>query len=88
MKHIKASQLLILVQNLIIQHKIRCAESVYQVDSINEELPEMMIKICDLVGYYEDLVDAQAEIKMDEQESNCQYCMKDYCVCNLHGMDV
>lgn len=86
MSYIKATQLLLLVQDLIIQHKIRCPEAIYQVDSINEELPEMMIKICDMVGYYEDLVDAQTEIKI-EDSVRCPYCMKDYCDCNLHGVD-
>lgn len=83
MSYIKASHLLQLVQNLIVQHKIRCKESIYQIDSINEELPDMMIQICNLVGYYEDLVDAELEEKMATQDSIlCPYCMKDYCECS------
>ena len=50
-------------------------------------LPEMMIKICDLVGYYEELVDAQAEIKIAEQESTCHHCFKEYCDCSNDLID-
>lgn len=36
----------------VIKNKITCAEALYQVDSINEQLPEIMDKLCQIAGYY------------------------------------
>jgi hypothetical protein len=36
------------------RHKPRCPESLLQVDSVNEALPELAEAVCKLVGYHED----------------------------------
>lgn len=35
------------------QHKPRCAESIYQVDSVQEGLPDLAERVCDIIGYYD-----------------------------------
>lgn len=35
-------------------YKPRCAESLLQVDSVNEALPELAEEIFNIIGYYED----------------------------------
>ena len=36
------------------EHEVGCAESLLQVDSVNEELPELAEKALDIVGYWEE----------------------------------
>lgn len=48
----RAMQLSVALQKFIIANKITCAESLHQVDSINEQLPEIMGELCEIVGYY------------------------------------
>ena len=35
-------------------HGVSCAESLLQVDSVNEELPELAEQALDIVGYWEE----------------------------------
>lgn len=77
-----ARKLLKTVEDIIIKHKIMCRESIYQNDSINEYLPEMLTEICEVVGYYDDLVDAEEEQKVLTDLPTCIYCMKEYCECS------
>jgi hypothetical protein len=35
-------------------HKVRSAESIYQVDSVQEALPGLAEVVCNIVGYYKD----------------------------------
>jgi hypothetical protein len=36
------------------EHEVSCAESLLQVDSVNEELPELAEEVFDIVGYWEE----------------------------------
>jgi hypothetical protein len=36
------------------EHEVSCAESLLQVDSVNEELPELAEQALDIVGYWEE----------------------------------
>ena len=82
-----ARKLLKTVEEIIIKHRILCAESIYQNDSINEYLPEMMMEICEVVGYYDDLVDVEQEIKLLDEFPICIYCMNEYCTCSDDVID-
>lgn len=47
-------ELLAFVRKWIKEKQVRCGESAYQVDSINQELPEFLIGCAEIVGYYKD----------------------------------
>ena len=42
------------IKNIIIRERITCGEDLWQRDSLNEKLPELMDEICSIVGYAED----------------------------------
>ena len=37
------------------EHKPGCGESIYQVDSVNESLPDLAEVVCSIIGYYEEV---------------------------------
>ena len=41
-------------QQFISQHKISCAESVYQRDAIWESAPELVENVCEILGYHQE----------------------------------
>lgn len=42
------------VQAWVTKVQPSCSESCYQMDSVNEECPELAIQVCDIVGYFKD----------------------------------
>jgi hypothetical protein len=48
----RSMKFLVVLSKFIIKNKITCAEALYQVDSINEQLPEIMDELCQIAGYY------------------------------------
>jgi hypothetical protein len=53
------SKLRLLCEGFIQEHKITCADSIYQRDKMYEEAPVLLQKICDLVGYHKQDEDAE-----------------------------
>lgn len=51
----KAELVLHILESWINKHKPQCAESIYQVDGINESLPELVIELCEQVEFKSDL---------------------------------
>lgn len=39
-------------QKWVAKYEPRCGESLFQIDSVNEALPELAETVCDIVGYY------------------------------------
>jgi hypothetical protein len=39
------------IRNIIDKNKIYCAEDLWQNDSLNEKLPEIMEEICEIAGW-------------------------------------
>ena len=48
------SELYDICKDFINENEIRCAESVYDRDSLQLQCLELLEQICDLIGYYED----------------------------------
>jgi len=53
-------ELLAFVRKWIKDNQVRRGESVYQVDSVNEALPEFLIGCAEIVGYHKDHKDDEA----------------------------
>jgi len=47
-------KLLKFVRDWIKKNEVRAAESAYQVDSVNQALPEFLIGCAEIVGYFKD----------------------------------
>lgn len=45
-------KLLEFVRKWIKEHEVRSGESAYQVDDVNQALPEFLIGCCEIVGYH------------------------------------
>jgi hypothetical protein len=52
--HTKPKSVKELCEEFIAKHKVSCPESIMQVDSIQEALPDLLEAICDKVGYHVD----------------------------------
>lgn len=50
----RAKKLMEACDDFITHNKIRCAETIGQVDSVQEKMPDLVEKICDILGYYEE----------------------------------
>jgi len=42
------------IKEIIDRENIRCGEDLWQCDSLNQKLPEIMNEICEIIGYKED----------------------------------
>jgi len=47
------AELFDLCKEFIKENKISCEEDIFQNDSVQEEMLELMEQICDLIGYYD-----------------------------------
>lgn len=54
MEHLVEQKLLGAVRAWIEKHQVRCGESIYQVDSVQEGLYDLATECCEIVGYYKD----------------------------------
>jgi hypothetical protein len=58
------AELFDLCREFIKEHKIECAEDIYQTDSVSEYSLEFIESICELIGYHEE----DEEIEDEEYE--------------------
>jgi hypothetical protein len=58
------AELFDLCKEFIKEHRIECAEDIYQTDSVSEYSLEFIESICELIGYHED----EEEIDYEEEE--------------------
>lgn len=50
----KMKKIVDMVENFILDNKIRCSESIWQRDNIIENAYDFIENLCDIVGYYKD----------------------------------
>lgn len=58
------SELFDLCKEFIRENQIGCEEDIYQSDSVQENVLELMEQICDLIGYYE----AEEELDFEDED--------------------
>lgn len=59
-------QLLDLCRDFIRNNRITCNETIYQTDSVIQNSYELVKKMCEIVGYYQEDTDDEATVSADK----------------------